>query len=353
MRVETGKATRISLVAATAADARDVMVEGDSGILNVCPPWNRPDFEPSKRRITWKNGAIATLFSADEPSRLRGPQADAAWCDELAFWRYPEAWDNLLLGLRLGDEPRCVVTTTPRPVKLIKDLLKRDSTHVLRSTTFDNEANLATEFIEDILERYDGTRLGRQELYAELLTDTEGALWTRDVIENFRVTAAPPLKRIVVAVDPAVSSGEGSNHTGIVVAGIANDGHAYILEDATVKTTPAQWAARAVECFEKYKADRIVAESNQGGEMVRHTIATVGPRVPVKLVHATRGKYTRAEPVAALYEQGKVHHVSGFAKLEDQLCTWTQDEPSPDRLDALVWAVSELCLGRPNTLVTF
>jgi len=353
MMVETGKAKRISLVGATAADARDVMVEGESGILNVSPPWNRPDYEPSKRRLTWKNGAIGTLFSADEPARLRGPQADAAWCDELAFWRYPEAWDNLLLGLRLGEDPRCVVTTTPRPSRLVKDLLKRESTHVLRSTTFDNEANLAAEFITDILERYDGTRLGRQELYAELLTDTEGALWTRDVIENFRVETAPPLKRIVVAVDPAVSAGEGSNHTGIVAAGVAEGGHAYILEDASVKASPGQWAARVVECFEKFRADRIVAESNQGGEMVRHTIATVNPRVPVKLVHATRGKFTRAEPVAALYEQGKVHHVSGLEKLEDQLCTWTIDEPSPDRLDALVWAVSELCLNRPSTLVTF
>ncbi len=353
MMVESGKAKRISLVGATAADARDVMVEGDSGLLNVSPPWARPDYEPSKRRLSWKNGAIGTLFSADEPARLRGPQADAAWCDELAFWRYPEAWDNLLLGLRLGDDPRCVVTTTPRPVALIKDLLKRSSTHVLRSTTFDNEANLATEFIQDVLERYDGTRLGRQELYAELLTDTEGALWTRDVIENYRVESAPPLKRIVVAVDPAVSTGENSNHTGIVVAGIGGDSHAYILEDASLKASPAQWAARAVECFENHRADRIVAEANQGGEMVRHTIATVNPRAPVKLVHATRGKLVRAEPVAALYEQGKVHHAGNFPKLEDQLCTWTIDEPSPDRLDALVWAVSELCLSRPSTLVTF
>ena len=353
MMVETGKATRISLVAPTAQDGRDVMVEGESGLLAVCPPWNRPDYEPSKRRVTWKNGAVATLFSADEPARLRGPQADAAWCDELAFWRYPEAWDNLLLGLRLGEDPRCVVTTTPRPAPLIKDLLKRDSTHVMRSTTFDNEANLASEFIEDIIDRYEGTRLGRQELYAELLTDTEGALWTRDIIENFRVAQAPPLKRIVVAVDPAASSGEHSNHTGIVVAGISQSGECFVLEDATVKATPAQWAERAVRCFYEHKADRIVAESNQGGEMVRHTIATVNARVPVRLVHATRGKFTRAEPVAALYEQGKVHHVGGFAKLEDQLCTWTIDDPSPDRLDALVWAVSELMLNAPNTLLTF
>jgi phage terminase large subunit-like protein len=353
MMVESGKATRISLVAPTAADGRDVMVEGESGLLAVCPPWNRPEYEPSKRRVTWRSGAVATIFSADEPSRLRGPQADAAWADELAFWRYPEAWDNLLLGLRLGSDPRCIVTTTPRPVPLIKDLLKRDSTQVLRSTTFDNEANLATEFITDILERYDGTRLGRQELYAELLTDTEGALWTRDVIEDFRVDDAPPLKRIVVAVDPAASANESSNHTGIIVAGISASGDCYVLEDATVKASPAQWAEKAVDCFHRHKADRIVAESNQGGEMVRHTIATVNPRVPVRLVHATRGKFTRAEPVAALYEQGKVHHTGGFAKLEDQLCTWTIDDPSPDRLDALVWAVSELMLNKPNTLLTF
>jgi phage terminase large subunit-like protein len=360
MMVETGKASRISLVAPTAHDARDVMVEGESGLLAVCPPWDRPNYEPTKKRLTWKNGAVATVFSADEPSRLRGPQADAAWADELAFWRYPEAWDNLLLGLRLGGPdgaidvgPRCVVTTTPRPSPLLKDLLKRDSTHVLRSTTFDNEANLATEFIDDIIERYEGTRLGRQELYAELLTDTEGALWTRNVIEDNRVTEAPPLKRIVVAIDPAASANESSNHTGIIVAGISNSGECYVLEDATVKASPAQWAQRAVRCFHEHKADRIIAESNQGGEMVRHTIATVSPHVPVRLVHATRGKFTRAEPVAALYEQGKVHHVGGFAKLEDQLCTWTIDDPSPDRLDALVWAVSELCLNKPSTLLTF
>lgn len=353
MQVESGKASRISLVAPTAGDARDVMVEGDSGILAVCPPWNKPDYEPSKRRITWRNGAVATVFSADEPARLRGPQADAAWCDELAFWRYPEAWDNLLLGLRLGEDPRCIVTTTPRPVPLIKDLLTRESTHVLRSTTFDNEANLATEFIEDVLARYGGTRLGRQELYAELLTDTEGALWTRDMIENNRVREMPVLKRIVVAVDPAASAGEHSNHTGIIVAGVSLDDHCYVLEDATIKASPAQWAEKVVECYLRHKADRIIAESNQGGDMVKHTIATVSPHAPVRLVHATRGKFTRAEPVAALYEQGKVHHVTdggGFAKLEDQLCTWTVDEPSPDRLDALVWAVSELMLKAPATI---
>jgi phage terminase large subunit-like protein len=358
--VETGKAKRISLVAPTAHDARDVMVEGESGLLAVCPPWDKPDYEPTKKRVTWRNGAVATIFTADEPARLRGPQADAAWCDELAFWRYPEAWDNLLLGLRLGgpdgSAPRCIVTTTPRPVPLIKDLLARESTHVLRSTTFDNEANLATEFIEDILQRYEGTRLGRQELYAELLADTEGALWTRDMIEDNRVMEAPltnALKRIVVAIDPAASAGEHSNHTGIIVAALAANGHCYVLEDATVKASPAQWAAKAVECYQRHKADRIIAESNQGGEMVRHTIATVNRNVPVRLVHATRGKFTRAEPVAALYEQGKIHHVGGFAKLEDQLCTWTVDDDSPDRLDALVWAVSELMLNGAKGLITF
>jgi predicted phage terminase large subunit-like protein len=358
--VETGKAKRISLVAPTAHDARDVMVEGESGLLAVCPPWDKPDYEPTKKRVTWRNGAVATIFTADEPARLRGPQADAAWCDELAFWRYPEAWDNLLLGLRLGgpdgNAPRCIVTTTPRPVPLIKDLLARESTHVLRSTTFDNEANLATEFIDDILQRYEGTRLGRQELYAELLSDTEGALWTRDMIEDNRVMEAPiksAFKRIVVAIDPAASANEHSNHTGIIVAALAANGHCYVLEDATVKASPAQWAAKAVECYKRHKADRIIAESNQGGEMVRHTIATVDRNVPVRLVHASRGKFTRAEPVAALYEQGKVRHVGGFAKLEDQLCTWTVDDDSPDRLDALVWAVSELMLNKAGELITF
>jgi phage terminase large subunit-like protein len=350
---ETGQAKRISLVGATAADVRSVMVEGDSGLLSVCPPWNRPMFEPSKMRLTWKNGVTASLFSADEPARLRGPQADAAWCDELAFWRYPEAWDNLMLGLRLGDDPRCLITTTPRATKLMRALIESDSTNVLRSTTFDNTAHLAREFINDIRARYGGTRIGRQELYAELLADTDGALWTRETIEGFRAKTAPALRRIVVAVDPAASSGKGANETGIIVAGLGADGCGYVLKDASLRGSPAQWATRAAQCYQEFKADRIIAEANQGGEMVRHTIATVKANLPMTLVHATRGKLTRAEPVAALYEQGKVSHVGAFPQLEDQMCSWTPDEDSPDRMDALVWALTELMVGQKGQLTTF
>jgi phage terminase large subunit-like protein len=299
---------------------------------------------------------MATVYSADEPERLRGPQHDGAWCDEIASWRFADdAWANLQFGLRLGQTPRSVVTTTPKPTRLIKELLTSGSTVITRGSTYENRGNLADSFIEAVRARYEGTRLGRQELYAEILEDAEGALWKRDELERNRVRKAPELKRVVVACDPAATSTEEANETGIIVAGVSREGHGYVLDDKTTRASPLKWAEAAVTAYHMFRADRLVAEVNQGGEMVRSTIATVDAKVAYKAVHATRGKQTRAEPVAALYEQGKVHHVGMFADLEDQLCQWTPGAPSPDRLDALVWALTELMLDaeKPRTVVTF
>ncbi len=343
--VETGRAKRIALVGPTAADVRDVMVEGESGILAISPPWFMPRYEPSKRRLTWPNGAVATTFSADKPDRLRGPQHDAAWCDELAAWRYPEAFDMLLLGLRLGSDPRVVVTTTPKPLPHIKELIQDPRAVVVRGSTYENLDNLAPAFAERIIKRYEGTRLGRQELHAEILDDVPGALWNREMLEAVRVTDHPPLVRVVVGVDPAASVGEEASEVGIVVAGLGRDGHAYVIDDATISASPAVWAGQVVAAYRRHMADRVVAEVNNGGDMVAHTIRTVDERVAIQKVWASRGKYTRAEPVAALYEQGRVHHVGFFGDLEDQLCSWTPGMVSPDRLDALVWAVTALMLG--------
>jgi phage terminase large subunit-like protein len=322
------------------------MIEGESGLLGVFPPEQRPTYEPSKRRVTFHNGATATAFSADEPDRLRGPNHDLAWCDELAAWRYPEAWDMLTFGLRIGDHPRVVVTTTPKPTLLIKNLMTREDTHVTRGSTFDNSANLAPAFLDEVTARYEGTRLGRQELHAEILDDVDGALWSRDMLDDHRVTETPALTRLVIAVDPAISSTAESAETGIIAVGVDDRQHGYVLHDRTTRGTPHEWAQQAVALYHTLKADRIIAESNQGGDMVKHTLATVDPNAPVRLVHASRGKRTRAEPVAALYEQGRIHHVGAFNDLEDQLCSWVPGEgASPDRLDALVWGFTELLVG--------
>lgn len=345
-QIEAGACGRMALIGPTAADVRDVMVEGESGLLAIAPPWNRPTYEPSKRRLTWPNGAIATTYSADEPERLRGPQHDGGWCDEIGAWRYPEAWDMFQLGLRLGKNPRAVVTTTPKPTRLVRDLLSAPTTVKTGGATYDNAANLAPAFLDQIVRRFEGTRIGRQELYAELLTDTPGALWKRDAIEAGRVSRLPDLSRIVVAIDPAVTSGEGSDETGVIAAGLGADGHGYILDDRSMRATPDRWAREAVAAYHSRGADRIIAETNNGGDLVALTIRTVDPTVAYKAVHASRGKTARAEPVAALYEQGRVHHCGTFPDLEDQLCTWTQGDASPDRLDALVWALTELLLER-------
>ena len=343
-QVEQGQCSRMALVAPTAADARDVMVEGESGILAISPPWFRPLYEPSKRRLTWPNGAIATTYSADEPDRLRGPQHDGAWADELAAWKYSETWDMLMFGLRLGADPRAVVTTTPKPVRLIRELLAAATTVVTRGSTYENADNLAPAFFEKIISKYEGTRLGRQELHAEVLDDVPGALWARKMLDDLRRLAAPDLVRVVVAVDPAVTSEEGSDETGIVVAGKGADGHGYVLEDLSGRFSPDAWARRAVDAYQERQADRVIAEVNNGGDLVETIVRTVDARVSYKGVHASRGKQTRAEPVAALYEQGRIHHVGSLEDLEDQMCTWLPGMKSPDRMDALVWALTELML---------
>ncbi|MFK4400812.1 phage terminase large subunit-like protein [Bradyrhizobium elkanii] len=350
--VETGAAGRIALVAPTAADARDTMVEGQSGLLRLAPSWNRPIYEPSKRRLTWPNGATATTFSSEEADRLRGPEHDAAWADELAAWTDAQSsWDMLMFGLRLGKHPRWLVTTTPKPIKLLKELLAREGRDVVvtRGSTLDNAANLPPSFLKAIQDRYGGTRLGRQEINAELLEDVQGALWTRDMLEKARFTGSiPDLKRVVVAIDPSGTGGQddGGDAVGIVVAGIGRDGLGYVLADRTVKASPAVWGARAVAAYHEFRADRIVAERNFGGAMVQHVIRTVNPSVPYREVTASRGKIQRAEPIAALYEQNKVRHVGNFTELEDQLAAMTGEgylgEGSPDRADALVWALTEL-----------
>jgi phage terminase large subunit-like protein len=338
--------TRWAIVARTFADARDTCAEGESGIVNVLQRyqvirnWNR-----SMGEIILTNGSKIKLFSAEEPDRLRGPQHHGAWCDELAAWEDPDAWDQLMFGLRLGDRPRTVVTTTPRPVALLKNLINRDTTYITRGNTFENAKNLAATALLELQARYAGTRLGRQELEGELLEDVEGALWSRSWIENTRIKTEqlPSLYRIVVAIDPAVTSGEDSDETGIVIAGATNDGHFYVLEDATMKGTPDSWGKRAVQGYKDWKADRIVAEVNNGGDMVVMVLQQVDKFVPVTKVHATRGKRMRAEPISALYEQGRVHHVGSFTKLEDQMVSWTpESNDSPDRLDALVWSLTEL-----------
>jgi len=300
-RVESGQAQRIALVARTAADVRDVVVEGESGLLAISPPWNRPTYEPSKRRLTWPNGAIATTYSGDQPDQLRGPQHDTALADELAAWRYPEAWDQLMFGLRLGNDPRVVVATTPRPTPIVKKLAAHRRGVVTRGSTLENVANLAPVFLDNILETYQGTRLGRQELDAEILDDNPGALWKRDQIEALRVNAAPALKRVIVAVDPSATSG--GDETGIVVAGIGADDQGYVIDDLSLQGSPHEWASRAVGAYHTQQADRLIGETNNGGEMVELTIRTVDKNVSYKGVHASRGKRTRAEPVAALYEQ--------------------------------------------------
>jgi predicted phage terminase large subunit-like protein len=343
--VKSGRAGRIALVARTAADVRDVIVEGESGILAISPKGERPTWEPSRRRLTWPNGAQATTYSAEEPDQLRGPQHDLAWTDELAAWRYPDAWDQLRFGLRLGDHPRVCVTTTPRPTKIIRDLMASADTVVTRGRTRDNVANLAPGVVAELERRYAGSRLGRQELDGEVLDDSAGALFRWAWIDTSRVAKAPDLRRVVVAVDPATTSHDESDETGIVVAGIGYDGRGYILADESGRYRPEEWARRVASAYTTHRADAVIAEGNQGGEMVASVLRSAGGAgMPVRIVHAKRGKATRAEPVAVLYEQGRVSHVGSLARLEDQLTTWdpATGRDSPDRLDALVYAVTEL-----------
>lgn len=341
-------AGRIALVAETYADVREVMVDGPSGLRAISSGRERPRYEPSRRRLLFSNGAVAYGFSAEDPEALRGPQFDAAWCDEIGKWRNAEeAWDMLQFGLRLGSRPRQVATTTPRATPLIKRLTADPAVAVTRAGTAANAANLAPGFLQAVVGAYGGTRLGRQELDGELIEDRDDALWARTSVERSRVAEAPQLRRIVVAVDPPASAGKSSDACGLVAAGLGEDGRVYVLADETSQgARPELWAARAVALWRRLEADALVAEVNQGGEMVRTVISGVDAAVPVIAVRATRGKWLRAEPVAALYAQGRVSHVGVLRELEDEMAGFGLDGlsngRSPDRVDALVWAVSHL-----------
>lgn len=340
----------VNLIGATSDDAKDIMIEGESGILSCCPKEERPYYKKHERKLEWPSGCVSLVFTADEPERMRGKQHEKLWGDELAAWRYPEAWDQAKFGLRLGSRPQALLTTTPRPTKVMRELVNDPNCVVTRGSTYDNRDNLATNFFDEIIKKYEGTRLGRQELEAELLEDTPGALWTQKNVDQYRVPVGdqPAMRRIVVAVDPSVTNTENSDETGIVAAGLGIDGKGYILGDDSGRYSPDEWAKRAVAMYHRLDADRIVAEKNQGGDMVERVLRSADWNVPITLVSASRGKVTRAEPIAALYEQGRVGHVGRYDVLEDQMVAFTSDFDrrvqgySPDRVDALVWALTEL-----------
>lgn len=365
-RVRAGLTRRSGIIAPTAGDARDILIEGETGILSVCPPWERPHYEPSKRRITWQNGAVTHVYSADEPDRLRGPQHDFLWGDEPASWRFgEEAWDNAEFGLRLGRRPQALLTGTPKPLPWLKKLWGDPETVITTGSSYRNIANLAETFIRRILKKYEGSRLGLQELWARVLEDVEGALWSLRQIDSMRFKPdperglwLPDLDRIVVGVDPAASSGPDADFHGIIVAGrdgSKETGTGYVLDDFTLQGAPHEWATAVGEAFDKWQADKIVAEKNQGGDMVKTVITSVRPDLArhVVLVHASRGKKTRAEPIAALYgdpqnpgtwKGGRIRHLPGLTLLETQQSEWVpgEDDDSPDRVDALVWALTDL-----------
>ena len=360
----------IALVARTPADARDYMIEGPGGLEKNTPEHERPKFYPSKRRVTWPNGSWGTIYSGDEPDQLRGFSGDTAWLDELAKYQYPkDSWAQLQFGMREAskDRPRRLITTTPRPLQFLRDIIDQPTTIMVTGSSYENKSNLDPSWFDETIVAYEGSRFGRQDNQTEGSSDIPGALWTRRVLDDHRVKEAPEMERIVVGVDPAITAEEVSNETGIVVCGVArnSDGHleAYVLRDWSLRGTPEEWARKAVAAYRHHEADRIVAEKNQGGLMVETTIRTASRDVPVKLVQATRGKYIRAEPISALYEQGRVHHVGSLPTLEDQMVECTQDSLrdrkrptgdraavraptkqsfSPDRVDALVWALTEL-----------
>ncbi|MFD1694853.1 DNA-packaging protein [Roseibium aestuarii] len=351
-RASPAQALRVALVGETFSDVREVMVEGVSGLLAIHPSQDRPVWVASRRRLEWPCGAVAQAFSSEDPEALRGPQFHLAWCDELAKWKNAEeTFDMLQFGLRLGDRPRQLITTTPRPVPLLKRLMGLSDTVLTHAPTRANAPFLAPGFLEAVIGRYGGTRLGRQELDGELIDDRPEALWSREGLERFREAAAPDdLQRIVVAVDPPATSGKRSDACGIVAAGLDGNGNVHVLADRSrARLKPSEWAAVAVGLYHGLKADSLIAETNQGGEMVAEVVRGVDPAVPVRTVHATRGKFARAEPVAMLYDQGRVRHAGTFPELEDEMCDFApsglSSGRSPDRLDALVWAVSDLLLG--------
>lgn len=343
---------RLALVAETVADVRGVMIEGESGILAVCPPWNMPHYEPSKRQLTWPNGTIAKTYSAEEPDQLRGPQHNAAWLDEPAKFKHlNDTWSNLLFGLRLGTDPQVCVTTTPRPLKFFKELMADEATAITRGTTYENAANLPKVFFNKIVKRFEGTRLGRQELNAEILEDKIGALWSRAWFDRDRVKSVDinTLDRIGIAIDPAVTSGDESDETGLIVGGKRGEEY-FVLEDLSGRYAPTEWAKVAVAAYHRWKADIIIGEANNGGDMIEAVLRNVDKDVNYKKVIATRGKTIRAEPIAMLYEKAQVHHVGSFPTLEDQMAEFTLDydrsrDGSPDRMDAMVWAITELSGG--------
>ena len=345
-----------AVVAPTHGDLRRVCFNGPSGLMSIIPKeclLRSPDqkgYSSSVSEIRLWNGSKITGFAAAEPDRLRGPQFHRAWCDEIASWRYgQEAFDQLMFGLRLGQNPQCLITTTPRPIKLVKDLVERDDCIVTRGSTFENKENLAASALQMLEERYGSTNLGRQELYGEIIEDFEGGLWSNKMIEEGRLNENEErdLKQIIVAIDPAVTANENSDETGIIVAGKDYNDRFYVLEDVSGVYTPDKWGRKAIDCYYEWQADRIVAEVNNGGDLVERLLRSIDPNIPYRSVRATRGKLTRAEPISALYEQKRVHHVGYFSELESQMCSYTgETKPSPDRLDALVWAMTELSKSR-------
>lgn len=351
VRIWVKKYPFVNLIGATSDDARDIMIEGESGILAICPRDERPKYLSQKRQLIWPNGAKSLIFTADEPERLRGKQHMKLWADEFCAWRYPEAWDQAAFGLRLGDNPQAIVTTTPKPTKALKELRADPGTVVTTGSTYDNQGNLAPTFLTKIVRKYEGTRLGRQELNAEILDDNPGALWKRKQIEDLRVAKAPSMRRIVVAIDPAAKKNPNSDETGITAEGMGFDGHGYLLADLSMRGTPEEWGRAAVNAYYELKADRIVAEVNNGGDMVEHVIRSIDKNIPYMAVHASRGKITRAEPISALYEQGRIHHVGCFPVLEDQMCEYDPKTAdwSPDRMDSAVWGFTEL-FGNDNEI---
>ena len=349
--VKEGTCRRIALVGATIHDVRSIMVEGESGLLSVHSKEDRPLFIPSKRLLQWPNGAVAYLFGAENVDQLRGPQFDGAWVDELAkFRRASDVWSQLQLCMRLGKHPRTIVTTTPRPLKLLQSLIIAKDVHVTKGSTFDNELNLAPSYLDQVREQFLNTRLGAQEIYAEMLTETSGALWNRELIQYrqpaYDESGKPDLKRIVIAIDPATTTHDHSDETGIVVVGVDEMNQAYVLEDLSGKFSPNEWGMRVVNSYYRLQADKIVVEVNKGGDLVENVLRSIDSTIPVKTVRATRGKFTRAEPIAALYEQKRVFHAQPFTDLETQICDYVPGltSKSPDRMDALVWGVTELIL---------
>lgn len=351
--INENKIKHIGLIGQSIAEAKAVMVFGESGLMNIFPEHERPHYNDTHRRLTFKNGATATLFGGNMPERLRGPQFDFVWIDEMAKFRRPEElFSQVMMGLRLGTHPKCLITTTPRPIPFLEKLMQQSTTIVTRGTTFENEENLADTYIDMMKKTYAQTRMGLQELYAEILNDRDGALWKRDMI-RYKMPDNDHWRRIVIAIDPATTHHENSDETGIVVAGIHEDGFVYVLDDLSGRLSPTEWGMKVTEAYWRYKADRVVAEINKGGDLVERVVKSIDPHVSYRAVRATRGKIVRAEPVASLYEQDKIYHIKPFKLLEEQCCEYLPERSSksPDRMDALVWAITDLLLAREASLM--